>query len=251
MFVADERAANLTVIFTGDLHIPTLGIGSGYVGSILPTQPQRLMRDASHPLVLDVEMTDSQVRMIEDRRSTTGDGGFDLSLNLRFTTIDPDSKISHGSGSLQPHRFTRDAWLEGLRQIGFRHVQVIELEEFEAEANPNLATALEFFKTAQTRYFDGDYREVAEALRQSLNALVGKSADEEADIEELEKELRDAQKEAFNAPVGYDRRVELVRKGLKFTADIGAHPEADSTNRYDALALLHMTAGVIQWFGKH
>ena len=249
--VTNERADQLVVTFSGDLVIPSLGIASGYVGSILPTTPQRITRDGSFPITFDIEVTDDQIRRIEDRRSVGADGGFDLVLNLRFETIDIQNVISHGSGQLQPHKFAREAWLEGLRQVGFRHVQVIELEVVDSSANPTITQAIEYFKQAQSRYFNGEYREVAESLRQSLNAIVGMSGEEETDSEQLVKDLGELQKEARNSKVGYPPRIEYVRKALKFAADIGAHPEVGDTNRFDALAQLHMTAGLIQWYAKH
>lgn len=92
---ANERADQLVFTFTGDLVIPSLGIASGYVGSIVSTTPQRITRDGSFPITLDIEVTDDQIRRIQDRRSVSPDGGFDLLLNLRFETIDPQNVISH------------------------------------------------------------------------------------------------------------------------------------------------------------
>jgi len=248
---ANERADQLVVTFTGDLIMPSIGIGSGYVGSILPTTPQRITRDGSFPIVFDIEVTDDQIRRIEDRRSVSADGGFDLALNLRIESIDAQNAISHGSGQLQPHKFSREAWLEGLRQVGFRHVQIIELEVMDSSDRPTISQAIEFFKQAQSRYFNGEYREVAESLRQSLNAIVGISGDEEIDAEQLARELGELQKQTRTSKVGYPPRVEHVRKALKFVSDIGAHPEVGDTNRFDALAQLNMTAGLIQWYAMH
>lgn len=249
--VTNERADQLVVTFAGDLVIPSLGIASGYVGSILPTTPQRLTRDGSFPVNFEIEATDDQIRRIEEKRSVSPDGGFDLVLNLRFEAFDPQNLISHGSGQLQPHKFSREAWLEGLRQVGYRHVQVIELEVIDSSENPRVAKSIEYFKQAQNRYFNGDYREVAESLRQSLGAIVGKSGDEETESESVGKELSGLQNEARTSKVGYLPRIEQVRKALKFTADMGAHPEAGETNRFDALAQLHMAAGLIQWYARH
>lgn len=50
---------------------------------------------------------------------------------------------------------------------------------------------------------------------------------------------------------GYGDRMELTRKVLKFTADLGAHPETDVTERAEALAQLHLAAGFVQWFTRH
>ena len=49
---------------------------------------------------------------------------------------------------------------------------------------------------------------------------------------------------------GYTDRMELTRKVLKFTADLGAHPETDVTERAEALARPHRAAGFIQWFTR-
>lgn len=248
---ANDRSDQLVVSFTGDMTIPSLGIASGYVGSIVPTMPQRISRDGSFSVVFDTEITDDQIRRIEDRRSVSSDGGFELVLNLRFETVDAQNLISHGSGQLQPHKFSRDVWLEGLRQIGFRQVQIIELEVIDSSVNPTISKAIEYFKQAQSRYSNGEYREVAESLRQSLSAIVGTTGDDENDSEQLAKDLSDLQKEARTSKVGYSPRIEYVRRALKFVADIGAHPEVGDTNRFDALAQLHMTAGLIQWYAKY
>ena len=248
---ANERADQLVVTFTGDLVIPSLGIASGYVGTILPTTPQRITRDGSFPINFDIEVTDDQIRRIEARRSVAPDGGFDLVLNLRMECSDAQNAISHGSGQLQPHKFSRESWLEGLRQVGFRHVQVIELEVIDSSVAPTISKAIEYFKDAQNRYLNGEYREVAESLRQSLNAIVGISGDEESDPDQVARDLGELQKEARTAKVGYSSRIEIVRKALKFVADIGVYPEAGDTNRFDALAQLHMAAGLIQWYAKH
>lgn len=248
---ANESADQLIFTFTGDLVIPGLRIGSGYVGSILPTAPQRLSRDSSFPLTFDVEVTDDQVRKIEERRSVNADGSFDLVLNIRFEAIGQDGNLSQGSGQLQPHKFSRDAWLEGLRQVGFRHVQIIELEVLDSSSDLALSKGIEFFTMAQTRYLNGEYREVAECLRQALNVIVGIESDDESDTANLSKEIGEIQREARSVPVGYPDRIELVRRSLKFTADIGAHPEAGHVNRPEALALLHMSAGLIQWYASY
>lgn len=181
----------------------------------------------------------------------SSDGGLDLVLNLRFETMDPQNVITRGSGQLQPHKFVRDAWLDGLRQVGFRNVQVIELEVIDSSANPALAQAIEFFKQAQSHYFNGEYRAVAESLRQSLGAIVEMSGDEEIDPEQLGRDLGDLQKDARSSKIGYPPRFEQVRRALKFAADLGAHPEAGDTNRLDALAQLQMSASLIQWYVKH
>jgi hypothetical protein len=251
MSAANEAADGVTIAFTGDLLIPSLGLASGYLGRMTRTYPQHLNRDGSFSVLFDTEVTDDQIRTIEDRRSVTADGSFDLVLNLRYEGRDGDGNPCSGSGQLQPHKFARDAWLEGLRQVGYRNVQIIELEVIQQSADAELAKAIEFFKQAQSRYFSGDYREVAECLRQSINAIVGRPGEEEEELAEITKEIGDAQREAHKTKVGYSERFEIVRMALKFLADMGAHPEAGTTTRPEALAQLHMAAGLIQWYAKH
>ncbi|MGH7174971.1 MAG: hypothetical protein ACREGR_01260 [Minisyncoccia bacterium] len=114
-----------------------------------------------------------------------------------------------------------------------------------------MANAIEFFKGAQDRYLRGEYRDVAECLRQSFNAIVGQPGEEEEDLDEFTKVIGDAQREACRATVSYSERSEIMRRASIFLADIGAHPEAGTTTRSEALARLHMTAGLIQWYARH
>ena len=94
---SEERADQLVSTFTGELSITNLGIASGYVGSIVPTIPQRITRNGSFSITFEVEVTDDQIRKFEDRCSTSPAAGFDLSLNLGYETIDPSNNISHDS----------------------------------------------------------------------------------------------------------------------------------------------------------
>jgi hypothetical protein len=44
--------------------------------------------------------------------------------------------------------------------------------------------------------------------------------------------------------------MEITRKAIKLVADTGGHPKAGETHRAEALALLHMAAGLMQWFDR-
>ena len=138
----------------------------------------------------------------------------------------------------------------GLSQVGVRKVLVAELDVPDSGTNPELAQASLYYSQAQSHYYEGRYRETAESLRQTLVALVGRSTEEEATLDEMTSDLRDVSKEARDSRVGYDTRMEQVRRALKFLADMGAHPEAGETQRVEALAQLHMVAGLMTWFGR-
>jgi hypothetical protein len=247
---ANERADGDTFTFTGDVSAAGLATTTdGYLGTIIPTLPQTIHRDGNWPASFIVELTDEQFRKIEERR-TNADGSFEVVLLLRLEAIDASGTISRAENRLQPLRVKREDWLNMLNQIGFRHVLVAELDIPDSATRPEHARAVDFYAQAQARFAAGDYRGAAESIRQSLAALVGQSPDEETDADTISAEIREASKRSHGDRVGYDERMELARRVLKFVADISAHPEAGDTKRAEALAQLHMAAGLLQWFER-
>lgn len=243
---ASNEADGAALVITGDVSVENLAGGGGYVGQIIPTVPETIRRDIPRQIMLTSELSDQQIRGIEATR-TAPDGSFNLRLALRVSTTD-GAEVLSGSVSAQPVRISRETWLKILEQIGFRKTLIIELPVPEAATKPELTSALKFYQQAQSRFGAGDFRGTAESLRQCLAAIVGKKGEEEQDAVAVLAELRAAQKRTRSDRVEYTERLELVRASMKFAADLGAHPEVADTFRMDALAQLHMTAGLIQWF---
>lgn len=241
----NEVSDGVTLSVSGEAIAENLGGGSGYLGQLVPTAPVTLRRDGSFQVSLVVELSDDQIRKIEEHRNQ-GDGSFSLRLGLRLEGTDREGKYLSNSGSLSNVRVSREDWLNLLQQVRYRRVIIAELEVPEAAAHPGLAKALDFYQQAQSRYSAGDYRGTAESIRQTLAALVGEPPETELSLDEMTTEIRSANKQRG----GYTDRMELTRKVLKFTADLGAHPETDVTERAEALAQLHMAAGLIQWFTR-
>ena len=84
------------------------------------------------------------------------------------------------------------------------------------------------------------------SVRLSLEALKGETPGSGIDADAMTAEFREATKRRGD----YEDRMELVRKSLKFAADLGAHPDSGETYRAEALALLHMAAGLMQWLNR-
>lgn len=242
---ANELADGTSLTLTGDAVAEGLGGTSGYLGTITPTFPITVRRDGNIATSAHVELTDDQIRRIDEHRNRS-DGSFDLRLNLRLDGTDRNGQSIWTTSNMQPVRVSRDDWTNVLSQVGHRRVLVAELEIPDGALHPELAGALDHYRQAQTRYSSGDYRGTAESVRQALAVLVGEAPDAELSPDEMTTEYRNARKRQG----GYDDRMELVRKALKFTADLGAHPETDQTMRAEALAQLHMAAGFIQWFTR-
>ncbi len=141
----------------GEAVAENLGGASGYLGQILPADPQTLRRDGTFQFSLYVELTDDQVRKIEEHRNHT-DGSFNLRLGLRFDGTDREGKPVWNTGSLSNVRVGREDWLSLLRQVSYRKLVVAELEVPDAASQPELATALDFCQQAQARFGTDCYR---------------------------------------------------------------------------------------------
>lgn len=242
----NEVSDGVMLAVSGDASAENLGGGSGYLGQLVPTAPVTLRRDGSISVSLVIELSDDQIRRIEEHRNQP-DGSFNLRLGLRLDGTDRDGKYLSNTGSLSSVRVGREEWLNLLQQVKYRRVIVVELEVPDAATYPDLAKALDFYQQAQGRYAAGDYRGAAESIRQTLAALVGEPPEVELSLDDMTSEVRAANRQRG----GYSDRMELTRKVLKFTADLGAHPETDVTERAEALAQLHLAAGIVQWFTRH
>ena len=136
------------------------------------------MRDGNFQVSLIVELSDDQIRRIEEHRNQAG-GSFNLRLGLRLDGTDRDRKYLSNTGTLSNVRVSRGDWLSFLQQVKYRRVIVVELEVPEAARDPQLAKALDFYQQAQSRYSAGDYRGTTENIRQALATLVGEASEAE------------------------------------------------------------------------
>lgn len=244
---ASEQADAAFVTVSGTVTTEGPGGLSAYLGTLITTESVQVRRDITMQVPLFLEISDDQIRKLEEHRSR-GDGGFGLRLALRFDCTDQQGKAAYNNLYSQPVTVSRETWLNIMSQVGYRRTLVVELEVPDSAASPLLSQVLAFYREARHRYEAGDYRGSTESIRQSLAALVGQEADQEVDPDAMTAVLKDARKRTRDDTVGYEERMEIVRQALKFTADLGAHPEVEDTHRAEALAQLQMAAGVIQWF---
>lgn len=110
---------------------------------------------------------------------------------------------------------------------------------------PDLAAAIDYYRQAQQRYAEGEWRLSVECLRQSLASVVGMKADDEDQETDSRDSLKAMRSESRNGPVGYERRAELVRQAAKFMCDLGAHPEVAETQRQHAYGALVIVGGLL------
>lgn len=230
-----------TLSLAGEVFLD--GGSGGYLGTIVPTAPITMRSHGEFQSNLLVEVTDDQIRKIEDRRNGA-DGSFNIKVSFRATGSEQGGAPLFNTFDLSSVRVSRDDWANILTQVGFRRTLIVELEVPEAATKPEMAKSLDYFKQAQTLFAAGDYRRTAEGLRQALAALVGEPAEVEATFDAMTVEFKDVHKRKGD----YSDRLEFTRKTLKFVADLGAHPETDDTHKAEALAQIHMAAGIIYWY---
>jgi len=147
------------------------------------------------------------------------------------------------------HDIGQSDWLTMLERSGYQRHMLIELEVPDPQAHPELAAAIDYYyRQAQRRFSEGEWRLTVESLRQALASVVGKIAEEEDDESDVEGSLRTLRNESRANRVGYERRAELVRQAAKFMCDLGAHPEVAETHKQDAYAALVMVGGLLHAF---
>ena len=114
----NELTDGVTLSVSGEAIAENLGGGSGYLGELVPTPPVTLRRDGSFQISPFVELTDDQVRKIEEHRNQAN-GGFNLRLGLRLDGTDREGKALWNTGSLGNVRVGREEWLS-LQQVRYR-----------------------------------------------------------------------------------------------------------------------------------
>ncbi|MGW7127327.1 hypothetical protein ACWGIA_03090 [Streptomyces bobili] len=239
----DETAAQKPLWFEGRLYAEGLGSTSGYVRSLVvedsPVTLHSLAATTTFVLVVDVDHR--QLQVIEEHRT----GGMKFRLQLTGTTMNDGNLERIGVGSIECE-LTQSDWAAILEQMQYRRLLLIELDAPDANRSDEFKVALDFYRDAEKQYLKQEWRLTVEALRQSLAALVGKTADEEDEAADVDAAFKTLRREASKSKVGYPPRAEQVRRALKFMCDLGAHPETAETTKAHAYSTLLMTGGLLQ-----
>lgn len=197
-------------------------------------------------LQLTLEVSDRQLQLIEEKRST---GGIHLEIYLTGYAIQDGQHVPVGESQIS-HQINQSDWVSLLEQAGYHRVLLLELGAPDPQAHPDLAEAIDYFAQAQHRYMEGEWRLTVESLRQSLASIVGKKADDEEQESGVQDSIRAVHKESHQTRLGYEARLELVRQAAKFMCDLGAHPEVAETRRRHAYGALVMVGGLLHAFEK-
>lgn len=247
MEVINKRAelAGCPLRFLG--RIETLGIGgpdvAGPLAALQPFDREPILRQVGveEHFTLAADIDDRQLRLMEEYR----EGAQRLRIWLPGMTI-RDGQHEPFSASNIDYTVSQSDWIAILEQVGYARRYLVELEVPNPQTNPKLAEALGYFGQAQRRYMEGEWRHCVESLRQTVAAIVGKKAEDEDELADVQAALKDAQRAKATAVVGYGDRIELVRMNLKFFTDLGAHPEVAETRRRHARTALAMVLGLLE-----
>ena len=198
-----------------------------------------------HTVQLTLAVSERQLQLIEDNRV---DG---VSFNITFVGYVTQNGENIPINQAEMRRdIGQSDWLTMLERAGYRRRILVELESPDPLTHPELAAAIDYYRQAQRRFAEGEWRLTVESLRQGLASVVGKKAEEEDDEADVEGSLRSLRNESRTNRVGYERRAELVRQAVKFMCDLGAHPEVAETRKPDAYAALVMAGGLLHAFTK-
>lgn len=241
----DEVAAQKPLWFEGRLYAEGLGSSSGYVRRVAVEDSPVTLRSlaATTAFVLMADIDHRQLQVIEEHRV----GGMKFRLQLTGTTMNDGNLERIGVGSIE-YELTQSDWAAVLEQMQYRRLLLIELDAPDASRSEEFKVALDFYRDAEKQFLKQEWRLTVEALRQSLAALVGKSADEEDETADVEAAFKTLRREANKTKVGYPPRAEQVRRALKFMCDLGAHPETAETTKAEAYSTLLMAGGLLhEW----
>lgn len=241
----DEVAAQKPLWFEGRLYAEGLGSSSGYVKRVVVEDSPVTLHSlaATTTFVLAADVDHRQLQVIEEHRT----GGMKFRLQLTGTTMNGGNLERIGVGSIECE-LTQSDWAAILEQMQYRRLLLIELDAPEASRSEEFKVALDFYRDAEKQFLKQEWRLTVEALRQSLAALVGKTADEEDEAADVEAAFKTLRREANKIKVGYSPRAEQVRRALKFMCDLGAHPETAETTKAHAYSTLLMAGGLLhEW----
>ncbi|MEV8548144.1 hypothetical protein [Streptomyces sp. NPDC051572] len=237
-----EVSAQRPMWFEGKVHAVGLGRSSGYLGRLtVESSPVTLNSlAATTTFVLVADLDHRQLQIIEEHRT----GGMTFRIEVTGTAMTEGNLERIGVGSIE-YAVKLSDWAAILEQMHYRRLLLIELDAPDANLSADFSEALDYFRDAEKHYTTEEWRLTVEALRQSLAALVGKKADDEDELTDIEAAAKALRKESRTTNVGYPPRVEQVRLALKFMCDLGAHPEITRTTRADAYSSLLMVGGLL------
>lgn len=231
-----------SVWLTGRVELEVQNGRRLHVASFQPqTQPLALPAlGVDHILQLTLDVTERQFQLIEESRTN----GVQLTISLSGYAVQNGENIPIGQSEIR-HDISQSDWLVVLQRAGYRRRILVELEAPNPQTHPDLAAAIDYYRQAQQRYAEGEWRLTVESLRQSLASVVGKKADDEEQEADVEDAFKSVRRESRGTVVGYERRVEIVRQAAKFMCDLGAHPEVADTRRHHAYGALVMVGGLL------
>lgn len=233
------------VWFTGQVELEVQNGRRLHVASFQPqSHPLALPAvGVDHTLQLGLDVTERQLQLIEEIRTD----GVQLTISLSGYAVQDGENVTIGQSEIR-HDIRQSDWLILLQRAGYRRRILVELEAPDPQAHPQFAAAIDYYRLAQQRYAEGEWRLTVESLRQSLASVVGKKADDEEQEAEVEDACKFVRRESRGAVVGYERRAELVRQAAKFMCDLGAHPEVAETRRHHVYGALVMVGGLLYAF---
>jgi hypothetical protein len=241
----DASLAGLPLSFRG--RVDVLGVGGAdtavHLASLAAFDREPVLGspgvEDSFTLVADLD--DRQLQIIEEHRIDA----LRLRLWLPGQTF-REGRFEPFHANNIDYTVSQSEWLAILEQVGYARRHLVELDVPTPESDPKLAEAVAHFGQARRHYGEGEWRLCVESLRQCLAVLVGKQADDEDDISDVQAALKNLQKAKSDTKIGYNLRSELARQVLKFYCDIGAHPEVEETRRQHARAALMMVSGLLE-----
>ncbi|MDP2308583.1 MAG: hypothetical protein Q8P18_21360 [Pseudomonadota bacterium] len=137
-------------------------------------------------------------------------------------------------------------WAGLLREMGYRDLLLLEVPIAKPDQDAELAHAAARLIAAREWFLAGRYGSVVQECRHVMEALGHSLGDGTGEMKHL-RALLDKPKEMTK-----DDRLMAIRRGIFVMTCLAAHSTDDvsvrtSWNRHDALAVLTMTASVIQW----
>jgi hypothetical protein len=225
----------------GLLRLAPPTLDGGYIGQLMTDiAPLHLSPlGSSRPVELTVDVRREQLHAIEEQRV----GGLGMRLELAGYWRLTDETVPFWNCCLDV-TIEQSRWIPILEQLRYSSIQLIELD-MPAVLGEQGRQAIRYFHDAQRRYHEGDWRLTVEALRQSLNVLVGDPPDAETTEQDVAESYKSITSSVRKSKVGYSERYEHARKALKFVADLGSHPEAAEPTKRDARGCLYMVAGLL------